>query len=289
MNPRRISPNIAPPCRRPSVPFKRCFSHGRSYERLPHGSFIDIQKFIENNRSQLNKKNSRGKTPFFFVVNDLPKRDVTFQTIERVVNCLVEHSARLHEEQFLHGSAFTHLMTSGNFPNAAYLANLLINNGMIDPSKLDDKGHSPLYRTTQAIVKKDFFALHKCLIPLLNKGALIKPAEYPFHLPYHGLLSAQVTTESGMKSLYLTLFLFTRLEKSTLNAIDSFGQTPFDLAILIDSESLWKDAILTLLIEKGARPKKFPLPKINYRYPTLGDFYHSHGPYSNLSFSHLLK
>jgi ankyrin repeat protein len=289
MNPRRISLSIPPSCRRPNIPDKRCFSHGRSYERLQHGSFIDIQKFIENNRFQLNKKNSRGKTPFFFLVNDLPKKDVTFQTIERVVNCLIQNSAHLHEEQFLHGSAFTHLMSAGNFPNAAYLANLLIDYGKIDPLKLDEKGHSPLYRTAQAIVKKDFFALHKCLIPLIKKWALVKPAEYPYHLPYHDLLSTQVTTESGIKSLYLTLFLFTRLEKSTLNAIDSSGQTPFDLALLIDSESPWKEAILTLLIEKGARPKKFPLPKIAYRYPTLGDFYHSRGPFSNLCFSHLLK
>lgn len=290
MMPRCVSTRAPHVSTRFSLAPARKFHNGRRYthQRIPVKSLEDFKKVIEANKANLNIKNSLGKTSIYSVIDVLPREHVSIEMIDAVFNCMIENGAKLHEEQCLHGSAYTHLMHLKH-SNAAFLANLIVNSGLIDIHKNNQKDHSPLFETTQAILKRDYFDHHRCLVNLINKGAQIKLKEYRLSLPYVDFLSWKYQSESSLKSLYLTLFLFTRYEKSTLNCVDEFGRTPLDLASLIDNGSIWKDAIITLLIEKGAQSRKYPRPVFKCYYPTLGDFYNSNGNHSQLSFSRLLR
>lgn len=265
----------------------RVFHHGRHYH--VHYDAEDLVKFVRANKPELNKKNNLGRTPFYFVINDLPKYNISHSALEKVVLLMIENGAKLHEEQFDKGSALTHLVRRHNSGNAAFLAKLLINSGRVDVNALNTDNHTPLYETTRALFEKDHFEHHRCLTELFKKIVSIKTEEYKSRSPYLDFLSHKFKTESSLKSLYLSMFLFTRYDKSTLNFYDENNCTPLDLANLLDDSFVWRNAIITLLIEKGARANKYPVPKWKCFYPTLGHFYGTQGCNSQWQFNQLLK
>jgi hypothetical protein len=262
-------------------------------ERTALETYIHETKYmIVSRKKDVNKLDSKGKNVMYHALNSLPTLycRMAVDVPSTLVKELLRQGAKLVETQFYAESALTHLNNLVHLPilyaRIPEIMRQLLEKEIISPVRPDKNHFSPL-RTT-------FYALHhlrmpaeRTLVALFNApGFKLNKEDFQYdgtvlhwlfnHFSYHANVEM-------LRKIYLSVYLIIRHSTGSLNEKNHY-QDKFVLDLFIekfppskDPEiQLWRNAIITLLNDQGAKCSgdiKKPLYEWRPTYPVYGDYF----------------
>lgn len=238
----------------------------------------ETTRLIREHKNQINKLDSEGKNVIDYAMTVFPasRAVMEFNLPLNLVKELLNNGAMIVRNHFLHSSPLGEMITLDRNihiqTRVGLIAKDLIKADLIDVNCVNALNKSPLWEIIRTLLS-DGYGAEEVLIALFQKGININPHEFVANSPFHEVFCYE--RNNSLKQQYFIIYLLTRhATVKSLNALDNVDRTPLDRAAAIPAENNksrhWKNAIITQLIECGAKSKKtFDwIPT----YPTCGDY-----------------